>query len=303
MKRDYYYKAANPQGWDFYSGNTINYAENVGRTVKVPNYKAKPVLHSDSVLHAFKDPLSLFVDAKIPCRIFMVEGKPVVEDGQKSGFKELTIIEETPQAQLNDLLGFNYLEAAEPINPFKINPGKVTDEQIRLLQNWVLVWHLAWDSVGGSVGDSVGASVGNSIWETTWYPVWDSVKASLGDSFWDSIWDSVMAQVWGSIWNSIGPTVRASVYESVKSSIGDSFWAYIGSLFPRIKKWKYTEKLTLSGYPFQSVVDLWQQGFVPSFDKITWRLHSGPKGSVVFEIDNEALKKLELSNQLDFSLC
>ncbi len=292
MKRNYYYKAANPQGWDFYSGNTINYAESIGRIVKAPNYKAKPVLCSNSVLHAYKKPLGVFVSAKIPCRLFVVEGKPVIKDKERWGFKELSIIEEIPQLKLNDLFGFNYLEASKPIHPFKGKPEKVTDEQITLLQNWASVWDSVWDSVGASVGDSVGASVVDSFWNSSWYSVWDSVKASLGDSFLDSIWASVMASVWAAVWDSVGASVRASVWDSVRASVGDSFWAYIGSLFPKIEKWKYTEKLNLSGYPFQSAVDLWRQGFVSSFDRRTWRLHAGLKGSVVFEMEHGTFKKV-----------
>ncbi len=298
MGNNHYYKAANLQGWDLHSGNTINYAENIGRIIKVPNYKAKPVLCSDSVLHACKRPLDIFIVTKIPFRLFLVEGKPVVEDTEKCGFKELTIVEEIPQEKINDLFGFNYLEACKPVHPFKLEPKKVTNEQVMLLQNWVLIYDSVWDSIGGSVGDSVGASIGDSIWEATWYPVWDSVKASLGDEFWDSIWDSVMSSGWAQVWEAVGTSVRASVWDTIRASVGDSFWAYIGSLFPEIKKWKYTEELNLPGYPFQSVVDLWRQGFVPSFDKRTWRLHAGLKGSVVFEIEHVKLKTLTPSNQL-----
>ena len=136
-----YYKAANMQGYDFYSGKTINYAESIGKLVKVPNYKAPPELCSSSVLHASPTPLGVFVGAKIPCRIFRVEGKPVVKDSEKCGFKQFMVLEEIPQEQLGELFGFNYVEAVNPVHPFKLEVEKpVGDEQISLLQNWDSVW-------------------------------------------------------------------------------------------------------------------------------------------------------------------
>lgn len=36
-------------------------------------------------------------------------------------------------------------------------------------------------------------------------------------------------------------------------------------------------------YPFQSAADLWRADLVPSFDGVTWRLHSGPQADIVYE--------------------
>jgi len=81
------------------------------------------------------------------------------------------------------------------------------------------------------------------------------------------------------------------VWDSVWDSVRDSVWAYTGSLFkiPR-SKWKYTKKIKTKGYPFECCVKLWKQGLVPSFDGTTWRLHSGKKAKVVFEISKEDLR-------------
>ena len=84
---------------------------------------------------------------------------------------------------------------------------------------------------------------------------WASVRDSVGDSVWGSTWDSV--------W--------------------DSTWAYVGSLFPKIKTWKYAEKIKAKGYPFNSVVKLWKLGLVPSFDGTNWRLHGGPDARILWE--------------------
>ena len=90
---------------------------------------------------------------------------------------------------------------------------------------------------------------------------WDSVGDSIMESVWNSVCDSVGYSVWDSVWNSVG--------------------AYIGSLFPSIGKWEYKNH-EHSQYPFQSAVNLWYRGLVPSFDGKIWRLHSGEKAEIVW---------------------
>ncbi len=77
-------------------------------------------------------------------------------------------------------------------------------------------------------------------------------------------------------------SVRDSVWDSVRASVRDSVWAYIGSLFPNIEKWKYI-KYKKGQYPFQSAIDLWKQGLVPSFDGKIWRLHGGKDAKILWE--------------------
>ena len=130
------------------------------------------------------------------------------------------------------------------VNPFTIvPPKKITKKHLALLKKW--------DSVGSSVRGSVWGSVGDSVWGSVGSSVWSSVRGSVWSSVRGSVWDSVWSSPWGSV------------------------WGYIGGFFnlPR-KDWKYTEKIKGKGYPFQSVVDLWDLGLVPSFDGQIWRLHS-----------------------------
>ena len=248
-----FYKLATPEGWDFRTGNTINYRENLGKTVTVPTfgkYGAKPKyeLCTDMVLHASKKPLQCFIGAKIPCSAFIVKGVPVVKSPDKCGFAKLTVVEEIPQDKLAGLFGFDYPQVVNPIHPLKLVAPQITDAELLLLQSWASVW----DSVGASVRDSVGASVR------------DSVGASVGDSVRDS--------------------VRASV------------WAYIGSIFPNIKTWKYAPA-NIQGYPYQSCVDLWKKGLVPSFDGTTYRLHTGIDARIVYEISAKKLKELQFKTE------
>jgi hypothetical protein len=79
---------------------------------------------------------------------------------------------------------------------------------------------------------------------------------------------------------SVGGSVWGSVWASARGSVGASVWAYTSSFFDI----KY--KLD-----FSSAIKLWEMGIVPSFDGITWRLHSGKKASVIYEISDKELKE------------
>ncbi len=97
-------------------------------------------------------------------------------------------------------------------------------------------------------------------------------------SVWDSVGASVRASVGASVWDSVG--------DSVWDSVGDSVWAYIGNIF-KLQEWKYIDynnSLFQKGiYPFNSLIQLWEQGLVPSFDGKLWRLHGGKNAKILWE--------------------
>lgn len=101
-------------------------------------------------------------------------------------------------------------------------------------------------------------------------------------------WALVRASVRASVWVSIWASIEDSVWDSVGDSVGDSVRAYIGSFFT-LPEWKYIQQKK-GGYPFQSLVDLWERGLVPSFSDENWRLHAGEKVSIVFEISDKELR-------------
>jgi hypothetical protein len=187
-----------------------------------------------------------------------VGGKSVEIDQFKRRYEQFKLIERVPHDVVKQLakdreqeVGYKLAEVLFPIDPLLIK-ATLDDETKELLDSW--------DSVWGSVWDSVRASVWGSVWNS----VWHSVRASVGNSVWASVVGSVRALVWGS--------VRASVWASVL--------AYVGSLFPNIARWEYTEH-DIGEYPFQPAVVLWYAGFVPSFDGNVWRLHAGADAKVV----------------------
>ena len=284
MKKVKYFKMAQADGWDFYTGKTINYRQNIGRWVSIPD-TGKYELCSPSVIHASINPNDCFVGVKkLPVSCFVVEGKPVVEGKKKSGFVKLGVIEEIPQKKLDELLGWKYIEGCSPVNPLLIN-SEVTAKDWKLLKNWA------------SVGDSVEASVKDSVWASVKDSVWASVEASVKASVKDSVWVLVEISVWASVWASVETLVEASVEalvgdsdwvsvrDSVEVSAEASVWAYIGSIFPGIKEWEYCN-FKYSGYPFQPAVDLWRRGFVPVKVKgKKWVLWNQEKGIIKQEAE------------------
>ena len=180
-----------------------------------------------------------------------VSGQSVIISQFKQRFETIELIRELKRPEIRRLardaepkLGYKLCEAIYPKNPLLGRPKKVTEREIELLNQWIVVW----------------ASVGVSVWALVW--------ASVGDSVWDSVRASVVRD-----------SVRASV---VRDSVRASVRAYMSSLFPNIKKW-WSINHPEGENPFQSCIDLWHSGFVPSFDGKTWRLHSGKNADVVYE--------------------
>ena len=238
------YKLARPDGFDFYTGKMVQYRGEFPHVVKPPNADAKLGICSSGVLHASSNPNDCFVGAKMPCSAYRVRGIPACGNAEKWGFTELAILEEI--TDLDKLFGWRYSEVINPIHPFKLPKRIPTDEDMALLKQWATVRASVGASVGATVGDSVGATVRDSVGDTVWATVW------------------------------------AIVWATVRDSVGDSVWAYIGSLFPGVTKWKYINHKKCA-YPFQSGVDLWKRGLVPSFDGKIWQLRSGEEAEVVWE--------------------
>jgi len=142
------------------------------------------------------------------------------------------------------------------INPLSLECKSVTEDDVALLRVWASIWASVRDSVCYSVCDSVC------------YSIWASVR--------DSVCDSVCYSVCYSVWD--------SVRDSVCYSVRDSVWGYIGSFFSLPKeKWLNCQNVPFKKYPFESVVELWERGLVPSFDGTTWRLHGGKNAAVLWE--------------------
>jgi hypothetical protein len=247
-----FWKGAKPNGWDLYTGKTINYRENVGKTVMIPsrdrNLKAE--LCTASVLHASPLPNGVFISAKIPMSLFEVTGKPVVRDDEKCGFRKLKILREIPQDEISKVLGWNYAEACNPVNPFELTaPAHVTVAHLSALKYWAHVGAQVWAQVGAQVEAQVGAQV------------WAQVEAQVEAQVWAQVWAQVGAQVGAQVWAQVGAQVWAQVEAQ---ELG-----YISSLFPN----KINENCDM----------LWRNGLIWTNYNGVWRLHSGPAVKIIWE--------------------
>jgi hypothetical protein len=195
-------------------------------------------------------------------RIFecAVSGKSVEYGQFKRRYEHIELLREISIEEAKEALkkisndGIDYYHASFPVNPLSGNAKNVTEREIQLLHEWRFV------------STSVSTSVSDSLWGSIRSSVWGSIRDFVCDSVWGSIRDSFRASGWSSSW----------------ASVCDSVWGYISSLFPKIEKWKHIDH-EKGKNPFQPCVDLWNSGFVPSFDGKTWRLHSGENAKVVYE--------------------
>ena len=208
--------------------------------------------------------------------VFEVEmsGRNIKFSDYKWRWEKQTFIREIPIEELKELvkvesdkMDWNYYEMLFPKNLFNLPIQPVTDKHKKLLKEW----------------DSVRNSVRGSVWDS----VWDSVR----DSVWDSVLDSVRNSVLDSVRGSVRGSVRVSFRDSFSDSISDHIYAYISSAFPKINKWKYINHED-SINPFQSGIDLWNDGVIAGFDGKTWKLYSGTNAEIVFEIYKEDLMNL-----------
>ena len=84
------------------------------------------------------------------------------------------------------------------------------------------------------------------------------------------------------------------MWESVRGiGVLDSVWGYTGSLFPNITQWRYAADFGPT--PWAPLRKLWINGYVPSFDGTTWRVHvglgkGGTKSKVLYSWSKEEIK-------------
>ena len=157
-----YWKIARPDGWDFYTGKTINYRDSIGQFVRPPDADTNGSLCSSAFIHASDHPNKCFVrGTTLPCSVYRVEGIPALSDKDKSGFTELMVLEELAP---EDVFAWRYKDAINPLNPLTLSPPAITPDILGMLNVWASVFDSVWVSVGASVWASVRASVRASVW-------------------------------------------------------------------------------------------------------------------------------------------
>jgi len=239
----------------------------------------------------------IYTNLSDPSRVvFEVEmsGKNIRFDEYKWRWKKQKFIREVPLDEIKELvkqqsekMDWNYFNALFPHNPL-CKKTKVTKKHIELLKQWDSVWSSVKSSAKHYVRSSAKYSVNDFVWDS----IGDSVKYSVRSSVWNSVRDFVRNSAWASIMNSVRGSIGDSARYFVWFFVTDFVAAYTSSIFPNIKEWKGI-KHEEGVNPFQSGIDLWNSNLVPSFDGKIWRLHSGKKADVVFEITKKELRKIK----------
>src|SRR5579885_2641553 len=184
-----FYKATRPDGTDFHSG-TVLYE--VGKRVRprdrVPRNEAQ--LCGPGLLHAATVPTETLVVGAWPCRLFVVEGKPVAglddEHPYKAGFRQLHVAEELPAWQVFGPQGQEVVALIE-------RAGRLTADEMQRLD-------AAWDAARDAAGDAA----------------WD---ADLHVAAWDAAGDAARALV---VRDLISDEDFRTLYGPWESVIGDT---------------------------------------------------------------------------------
>jgi len=219
-----YYKLARPDGWDFWTGNTINYKDKIGKIVRrkdTGNLK----LCSNTCLHASQNPEQAFLGrTTIPCSMFLVDGKPYKENGVIIGFKQLRVLEELNPA---NVFKWRYEEVCYLTNLFTVKPNEITNR--------------LYSRDGESTLEKFRKSqiiIQNTVKNEAQFIVFNVIQNMILKSFWKNKHWSINQ---GNVWTMIQRTI----------------WIYVGYIFQHtIPQWKI--------YPYQSIVSLWKSGLVPS---------------------------------------
>jgi hypothetical protein len=142
------------------------------------------------------------------------------------------------------------------IHPFEVKRNEVVEEDITNLNTWIKI-NNCYNDTGGNINVNI----------------WKRIGVSVSNSVRTCISFSAERCLWNSLWGLISDNIGYSIGDSVWKSVWHSYYAYVSSFF-RIKY----------DHDFTCLNELWNRGFVSSFDGTTWRLHSGEKAEVVYEV-------------------
>ena len=125
----------------------------------------------------------------------------------------------------------------------------------------------------------------NSVVNSTCYGVrhivCDSVVENICYNGRFTLCDIVVGRVWNS--------VKYSVWNSIYYSAEDVVYAYVSSFF-NIPKYKYIEHKE-GVNPFQSGIDLWEMGIIPTYDGETWILYKAKNAEIIWQGKVEDMKE------------
>lgn len=172
--------------------------------------------------------------------------------------------------EIEEKYGYRLAEAYYPKNPLVGTPKKPTKKDIELLKQWIKIEEKNFTKIKDCIEDSIRNSypnLKNHIWDGIGQDIIEKIRLALRNEI---------------VWAPEKLPREYAKYYYIDNSVKDFIYAYLGSLYPGVKKWKNISHKE-GEYPFQCAVELLKRGFVPSFDGGCWRLHSGKKGQKFFE--------------------
>lgn len=107
---------------------------------------------------------------------------------------------------------------------------------------------------------------------------WVNITNKIGDKYLSYIWDSVDTQSMAKLWRKSREQTLFYIFnQQTEKHIWVGMWdcmnVYLASFFDVEYK-----------FDIKPVVSLWKRGFIASFDGSIWRLHSGKKVEIVYEL-------------------
>ena len=264
-----YFKMTRLDGWDVYTGNSVNYRDNIGQIVYPREEWTSEKWGTEGLLYALDAGNAfnalLYFRHQWPFSLFRVKGIPVIESDEYNrdvpGFLKLDIIKEinvlncflVPKERLGGI------DAFEIKTLTKINDG-IMDEYNRFQKTREGIIPSIWNSVPDLHDQSLLARI--------IFPYLVRFYGGLGERILDQAFPNVWAKSHSSNfpYNERDPFMRASMLELAYAHYG---WIVSNT----IDEWAFIEDDN-KGYPFQPVIDLLLAGVVPSFDGNYWRINA-----------------------------
>ena len=173
-----FFKAVRPDGMDFWTG-TINYAPALGGDPITLPPVDNPYCCTGAVLHASTVATETLVGDAWPCRLFLVEGEPVAEDGLTRGFFSLRVVEEIDPYLA---LGPNGAQVARMIEQSRTlkedQASALRTTSVKRLDDWVEARDAARAAALEAALAAAAGAAGGTAWATTWYAEWGSERSA-----------------------------------------------------------------------------------------------------------------------------
>jgi hypothetical protein len=204
-----YYKATRPDGWDFVTGATFNYASAL-RSGEVVRHAAKRKVRDDpSTYISVSISPSDCTGFRWPCRLFLVEPVGRVMSSKlsvsrnKRAVSALCVVEELPAWQA---FGPN----GEAVVTIIDRLMRLTNDELRDL---AAAWNAAWKDAAER------AAMRSATWGAAWGAAQSAMRAAAQAVEWVTTWDAEWANPWTGPVSAGDAATAAAIAELVRDLI------------------------------------------------------------------------------------